>query len=152
MIPYTLGICIKCNAEAVIVKRHPKGNYCHKHNQERLSEGKEKKQYQIPKESKKRGKENREYLKARKEFLNLNPYCQANWITGEGKLICTYQATTVHHMMGRVGSLLTNKAYFLACCFECHQAIEMNPIEAKKRGYSLSRLESKQEIISLENE
>ena len=151
MIPYTLGICIKCNAEAVIVKRHPKGNYCHKHNQERLKEGKEKKQYQIPRESKKRGKENREYERLKKQYLTLNPVCEGN-VIDNGVLICSYKATDLHHMAGRTGKLLTNTMYFMALCRNCHTWAELNPEKAKAKGLSVSRLESKQEIISLENE
>lgn len=152
MITYSLGLCTKCNDGQLkyIVKKMPSGWYCHECNKERLDEGKEKKVYSIPKESKKRGKENREYLKENKKFLKLNTTCGANVIDQHGKLICTFRATEVHHMAGRIGKMLLEKTYWLPCCNVCHRWIELNPIEAKKRGYSLSRLESKQEIIPIE--
>lgn len=148
MIPYSEGICCKCQATAVIVKRLPSGHLCHKHNQERLSEGKEKKVTVIRKESKKRGKENREYEKLKKQYLALNPVCEGN-VIDNGVLICSYKATDLHHMAGRTGKLLTNTMYFMALCRNCHTWAELNPEKAKAKGLSVSRLESKQEIIPL---
>jgi hypothetical protein len=82
----------------------------------------------------KRAIKNREYLKLRKEYLELNPICQAR------EPGCTYEATTIHHKKGRLGSLLTDFNNFLGVCMGCHQIIERAPIYAKKKGYSLDRL------------
>lgn len=88
----------------------------------------------IRKQSKKRAVQNREYSKLRKEYLEGHPICEVR--LGN----CTNQATNIHHQRGRIGDLLTDTTYFLACCFSCHQWIENNPTESKKRGYSISRL------------
>lgn len=93
-----------------------------------------KKVYKIPKFSKKRASQNREYDKARKEFLFDNPICQARQIPG-----CDYYASDVHHKSGRIGDKLTDKSGFLAVCRYCHQKIELNPEWAKKRGFSTNR-------------
>ena len=93
-----------------------------------------KKPYEIPKQSKKRAKQNREYSKIRKQFLNDNPMC-------EGKLKgCTGQATTCHHSRGRIGDLLTDTEHFIALCMSCHHHVEIEPGMAKELGLSKSRL------------
>lgn len=84
--------------------------------------------------SKKRSKENYEYGKLRKAFLTENPMCQIR-VAG-----CTGMAQEIHHKKGRIGKLLTDTAYFCATCNSCHHWAEMNPLEAKKRGVSISRL------------
>ena len=88
----------------------------------------------IRKLSKKRAAQNRGYLKLREQYLIENPFCK---VMTEG---CTGRATTIHHKKGRIGKLLTDTNYFLGCCMNCHEAIERNPIWAKEKGYSLSRL------------
>lgn len=88
----------------------------------------------VRKVSKKRAKENREYAKVRKEYLEENPNCEAN-LAG-----CSYVATDIHHMKGRCGSLLTDVRHFRALCRNCHCFIEENPLEAKLMGFSKSRL------------
>jgi hypothetical protein len=84
----------------------------------------------IKKESDKRRKQNKEYLKIRAQFLKDNPKCA---VTGK-------EATEVHHKKGRTGNLLTDVRYFLPVSREAHQKIELNPDWAKEQGYSLSRL------------
>jgi len=83
--------------------------------------------------SKKRAKENREYLKVRKVFLESLIYCQVKG--------CKELATEVHHKKGRIGKLLTDISYFLGVCRECHSKIELEPLWAKENGYSLNRLD-----------
>jgi hypothetical protein len=145
---YRVGECSTCGKHREIVKRKPSGNYCHYCNQKRLDEKKGPKEIKpIAKESIKRGKENRIYLAERKKHLTENPECEAKVIDEKGKFICTYIATDCHHMAGKTGKLYTDKTNFLAVCRECHRWIELNPIEAKKRGFSRSRLETNQEII-----
>lgn len=94
----------------------------------------EKKPYEIPKQSKKRAKQNREYLRLRKQFLTDNPMCEAK-LTG-----CTGVATTCHHSKGRIGDLLTDTEHFVALCMPCHHQVETQPEMAKQLGLSKSRL------------
>lgn len=71
------------------------------------------------------------YKLARDKFLLNNPLCQK----------CKKKpATQVHHKKGRIGDLLTNVKYFMALDEDCHRYIELNPIEAKKKGWSIERL------------
>lgn len=85
--------------------------------------------------SKKRAKENRQYLKLREKFLADNPICQIK-VPG----ICRHEATTVHHSMGRMGLLLIDVRYFKGACLPCHCYVEEHPAEAKEKGWSVSRL------------
>lgn len=80
--------------------------------------------------SDKRRKQNQEYLKIRAEILASNPICP----------VTNQPATEIHHMKGRTGTLLTDRKYMLPVSREGHVWIEMNPEEAKAKGWSLSRL------------
>ena len=84
----------------------------------------------IRKLSTKRQKQYREYLKLRRGHLKNNPECYC----------CGFQATEIHHRKGRVGELLTDTTTFISLCRSCHHWIESHPLEAKEKGYSLSRL------------
>lgn len=107
------------------------GGFCSSHYwQSRSKSPKKKEQKPIRRVSAKRSKENVQYLKVRLEFLNENQTCKC----------CGASATDVHHTKGRIGSLLTDKRYFVALCRGCHNRVEENPIWAKKHGYSKSRL------------
>lgn len=75
----------------------------------------------------------REYKKVRVEFLKTYPLCKAN-LQG-----CTRLSTQVHHKKGRVGDLLTDTTHFLSVCHNCHHWIELHPVEAKEKGFSLQR-------------
>ena len=94
-----------------------------------------KKQKSIPKFSKKREEENEIYFELREKFLVLKKNCEA------GLPGCTKIPTQVHHGAGRVGSNFLNLETWLAVCRMCHRKIEMNPIEAKELGLSVSRLQ-----------
>lgn len=82
--------------------------------------------------SKKRAAQEREYKELREMYLNMRPWCEVKG--------CHAPATEIHHMKGRIGELLTDVTWFLAVCRPHHIYIENHPIEAKKEGYSLSRL------------
>lgn len=70
------------------------------------------------------------YAQAREEYLNENPICER----------ChTKHSDQIHHKAGRVSSLLFNKKFFMAVCDPCHKYIEMNPNEAKEKGWSVLR-------------
>lgn len=98
----------------------------------------------IPPRSKKRAKQEREYSKVRKKFLEENPHCAVHdgeWSQENGNFLfepCL--ATEVHHQKGKIGALLTDTRYFLPVCRVAHDYIEKHPLEAKEKGYSLSRL------------
>lgn len=57
---------------------------------------------------------NKIYIQKRKVFLEANPSCQMKLLD------CTYNATDVHHSVGRVGELLTDETKFIAACRSCH--------------------------------
>jgi hypothetical protein len=84
--------------------------------------------------SSKRAKEEREYSKKRKDFLNRYRICQA------GLKMCTHEATTVHHMEGRIGDLLNDESKWLAVCLPCHEWVETHPKEAKELNLSKNRI------------
>lgn len=94
---------------------------------------KEKKVYKLRPLSKKRNKQNNDYLKKRREYLLRHKECKPN---EEG---CEGEANQIHHMKGREGGLLTDETYFLECCNNCHRLIEDNPEWAINMGYSVSR-------------
>jgi len=132
-------LCDGCKEERFIWKNDKGNRYC-KQCWSRLQTvtGKHNKPTTLSKpiahRSKKRATQEREYSKVRKVFLLSSPTCQAKLPSH-----CTHHATDVHHMQGRMGELLTNPAFFLAVCRNCHNWIELHPIEAKELGYSISK-------------
>ncbi len=82
--------------------------------------------------SDKRARQEREYEKKRKEYLQDNPVCKFKG--------CNLEATTIHHPKGRLGKLLTDETNFLGLCMDHHLFVENNPNYAKANGYSLGRL------------
>jgi len=74
------------------------------------------------------------YAPAKKSYLKAHPICEANLEN------CTKVSTDIHHKAGRIGKLLYATAYFLCVCRNCHRFIEENPIFAKEKGLSVSRL------------
>ena len=80
--------------------------------------------------SKQRQSDDKMYAKLRKQFLKDNPQCA---VTGK-------EATEVHHMAGKIGSLYLDTNLWLSVCREAHRQIEENPLWAKENGYSVSRL------------
>lgn len=92
----------------------------------------------IKKVSAERAKLNRQYLKARREFLIEHPVCWCSSLHDlkTGKLICwsIHRATDVHHSRGRAGSLLTDKRFFIAVCRAAHVWIENNLAQARSLG------------------
>jgi hypothetical protein len=91
--------------------------------------------YKIPARSKRRAKQEREYLTiTRPELIKKHPICQAK-IKCKGAL-----STECHHVEGRIEELLNDKSKILCLCHECHQWAELNPNEAKALGISSDRL------------
>jgi len=84
--------------------------------------------------SKKRAKQESEYINKRKIFMEEHPMCQAN-ISG----LCTMHSTDVHHIKGRSGELLLEVSEWLSVCRACHQWIETHPVEATALGFRKSK-------------
>lgn len=102
--------------------------------------------------SKKRAKENREYSKLRKEWLELHPYCQATIklygldeeevIRWGGLVLATLnrheivvpRATEIHHVGRRRGAMLCDVSKFMAVCRDMHLRIHAEPSWAKENG------------------
>jgi hypothetical protein len=91
-----------------------------------------KEHYSIPKVSKKRQRQNREYLQARREYLFHNPTCNVQG--------CSKDAVEIHHKAGRENERLVDPSNFLGVCSAHHRMIELAPEWAKENGYSNSRL------------
>lgn len=105
--------------------------WCFHHNRV-YGEKKAKKEVKpIPKQSEKRKELDKEYNKEAKKFKQDNPVCKVKG--------CNNPTEHVHHMKGRIGSLLLDKNYWLPVCMKCHLKIESNPAWAKQNGYSLNR-------------
>lgn len=92
---------------------------------------KEKKQ--IPKKSAKRVREEREYLKIVDEVLKVTPMCA---VREEG---CTGKATGLHHKKKRSPKTYLDKDNLIPCCDSCNLWIELHPLEAIQKGYSISK-------------
>lgn len=83
--------------------------------------------------SDKLNRENREYSKKRKIFLEEHPMCQAKLHQ------CTLKSTEVHHKKGR-GKYLLDEATWLSVCRKCHDYIENNPEDALELGFTITRI------------
>lgn len=81
----------------------------------------------IRKFSKKRSKQNKEYLEERAKFLR-DPQNQICRVNGS-------QTTEVHHLAGRVGKLLLYVPYWIAVSRSGHNWIHDNPKESYKKGW-----------------
>lgn len=82
--------------------------------------------------SKKRERQESKYRAAREKYFEQHPVCE---FPG-----CKSTDVTLHHMRGRIGSLLHDKRYFKSLCWHHHQYVEQNPHEAKQLGLSLNRI------------
>ncbi len=97
----------------------------------------------IRKVSKKLSSRLREYMKVRDAFLKAHWFCE--WTLRERAFnneITTApipRATEIHHVRGRVGTLLTDTNYFMAVSAEGHRWIHANPKQSYERGYMLKR-------------
>ena len=88
----------------------------------------------LPAKSKKRAVLDQLYSVSRQQFLARNPFCNAR-LDG-----CTANATDIHHKAGRSKNYL-DVLTWLPVCRTCHQWIELHPLEAKKMGLSISRIQ-----------
>ena len=128
--------CDTCSRDQVIWKNHGGKRYCRQcwsaHEGTRPKKPTAGKP--ISPRSPKRKAAERTYLLRNREFTAAHPICQAH-LTG-----CTTYTTEVHHKAGRVGDLLLDESLWLAVCRSCHAWIELNPLEAKEKGFSINRL------------
>lgn len=83
--------------------------------------------------SKTRYSELAKYRRVRDRYFKDHPVCEY--------IGCNSQDVTLHHMRGRLGSLLTDKRYFKSLCLPHHQFVELHPDQAKQMGLSQSRLD-----------
>ncbi len=84
----------------------------------------------LRKVSAKRAKENREYSKLRKAFLEEHQWCAVNPLI---------RATQIHHRYSRRGKWLNETSLWLAVSAEGHQWIHENGREARKRGWIIDK-------------
>jgi hypothetical protein len=90
----------------------------------------------IKKVSQKQAIKNIEYLKVRREYLELYPVCEVPE--------CNLKSTDIHHQKGKsTDELLMDVDYFMAVCRKHHTVIENNPNWAKEEGHSFKRLTEK---------
>ena len=94
-----------------------------------------KKIVKIKPHSTKGAKEDRLYNQLAKKFKEENHFCKAK-LPG-----CTVYTTDVHHKKGRGIWLLIVK-FFFPCCRNCHDKINVMPIEeAIEKGFSVRRID-----------
>ena len=87
----------------------------------------------IPRESKKRAVENRQYSKETRVAFFEKP-------ENKSCKICGKEATDIHHMKGRVGKLLNDMRFMIGLCRSCHSRVEENPEWAISNGYSIQKV------------
>lgn len=85
----------------------------------------------VKKVTEKRAKQNQEYAKLRKEYLEVYPVCEV--------VECHNKSKEIHHMAGRDGDKLTDPDNFLAVCPSCHHKITVDSAWALENGYSILR-------------
>lgn len=85
----------------------------------------------VEKVSEKRAGELVEYAKLRKEYLQLYPVCEVDE--------CNLKSVEIHHQRGRENDRLLDTAYFLAVCHKHHVDIHDDTVDAKEKGYSVTR-------------
>lgn len=85
--------------------------------------------------SKKRSAALKEYAKAKKEFV-------AEWSNKRTNTVACHRCLkhvptkkiTIHHMRGRVGSLLCDTRHWSLLCMACHNWVGDHPSEAREAG------------------
>lgn len=152
MIKQKIGKCSECEQSAPeqpLIAGKCKTHYWRfRSTKWKKSESKEKKP--IPKFSKKREKENREYTIKRLQFL-AQPENLRCFIDG-----CNKRADTIEHTMGRKGfaddwarennvSLLLDVRFWKPCCNYHNLELERNPELSQK--YQLSKITGKAKLI-----
>jgi len=107
--------------------------YCKYHQNQRTDEKWLSKKQKTPKKSfkpisDKRVEQLAKYRTRRDKYLKENPICEVKG--------CNKKTTNLHHKAGRIGEMLYDVQYFMACCSECHpKKIHENPKWARENGY-----------------
>lgn len=97
------------------------------------------KQAPIAKQSPKRKEEDKEYNKARKDYLAKNVGCEAHVATG-----CTGLSCEIHHKSRRSSKDdRINPENFLAVCRPCHLWLGAHPKQAMELGLSETAIKPK---------
>ena len=133
-----LSHCDGCGKPRVIWKNHTDENgrkrYCRvcwsAHENEKGSEKPTAAKKRLRPRSQKRQKQEKEYSKRRKIFLENNPVCQIA-ISG----ICTYHSTEIHHTNDRYGDKLNDETFWKATCRFCHQWVHLHSRESRELGF-----------------
>jgi hypothetical protein len=121
------GTCNGCNLHKWIVIRSK--YLCQSCNDQRKGKSPiSLKKSPIKKRSAKKEKEDREYTKLRKEFLELHPACQIRIHE------CTHKATEIHHTQYR-GIRYLDISTWVSACHNCHEWCHSNPQQARQLGY-----------------
>ena len=129
------GTCVDCSKVKILVVkalRCDQCNYAFKQSKKGLSA----KPKAISFMSDKRKVENKEYLKAREEYLLEHPKCEAN-IAG----VCSKKATDIHHKYSgsNRSKFMNDKSTFMSICRNCHSYIHnsLSADESRKLGFKL---------------
>lgn len=117
-----------CEASNCDNPRFGKG-YCKWHQYLRTDKKPKQKSYNSFKPiSDKRTEELAIYRPLRDKYLAEHPVCEVK--------DCNNSTTNLHHKNGRLGKMVYNTAYFMACCHLCHpKRIHENPEWARENGY-----------------
>lgn len=132
------GNCSICGKKDLLLGRvrPPECISCYKYKKAKLyqerarerAKANPKKPKPIPKVSAKMKEALKEYREKRDKYMAEHPVCEVK--------DCFKPSNNLHHKAGRIGPLLTDERYFMACCETCHPTrIHENPIWAEKEGY-----------------
>lgn len=130
-----LKLCSGCDEEKVIWKNYEGEKYCqYCWNRIKFDKDppKSKKRKPINPKSKKQKALDTAYNLLRVPFMKSHPMCEAALTNCQGG------STDVHHVRGR-GKWLLITGHWMAVCRECHQWIELHPIEATEMGFRESK-------------
>ena len=84
--------------------------------------------------SKTRARQNRLYLKARRDFLWVRPWCEVCRKIHRVRLLVRNHSTEVHHRGGKIGEKLLDESLWLPVCRWCHNWIRDNTAKARALG------------------
>ena len=144
MIKQKIGKCSECDSSApeqpLIAGKCNRHYWQFRSTKWKKSEPKERKP--IPKFSKKREKENREYTIKRLQFL-AQPENLRCFIEG-----CNNKADTIEHSAGRIGKNFLDVTTWRPCCNFHNLELERNSELSEK--YQVSKISGKQKIMKYE--
>lgn len=86
--------------------------------------------------SAKTAKRNAQYSVQRRAFLDRRPHCAATELAFTS---CTRWATDVHHLRGRIGSLMLDENNWAPMCRSCHAWVTDHPNDNVKLIEHLER-------------